>query len=87
MHRAWEEIYQNINNFSVWNYGFFLVLFCIFQIVMLGLLTFQIRKIKKTFSVLSETGAVVDPALLSVKILLRPSAGWGPGNVPRLSPR
>lgn len=54
---------------------------------MLGLLTFQIRKIKKTFSVLSETGAVVDPALLSVKILLRPSAGWGPGNVPRLSPR
>ena len=22
MHRAWEEIYQNINNFSVWNYVF-----------------------------------------------------------------
>jgi len=45
---------------------FFLVLFCIFQIVMLGLLTFLIRKIKKTFSVLflSETRAVVDPALL-----------------------
>lgn len=89
MHRAWEEIYQNINDFSVWNYVFFLVLFCIFQIVMLGLLTFLIGKIKKTFSVLflSETGAVVDPALLSVKILLWPSAGWGPGNVPRLSPR
>lgn len=51
MHRAWEEIYQNINDFSVWNYVFFLVLFCIFQIVMLGLLTFLIRKIKKTFSV------------------------------------
>ena len=68
---------------------FFLIFFHIFQIFMLGLITFQIRKKKKTFSVflLSETGAVVDPALLRVKILLRPRVGRGPGSIPLLSPR
>ena len=68
--------YTKILIISQYGIMFFLVLFCIFQIVMLGLLTFLIRKIKKTFSVLflSETGAVVDPALLSVKILW-PSTG------------
>lgn len=44
---------------------------------------------KKTSSVflLSETGAVVDPALLRVKILPRPRVGRGRGNIPLLSPR